>query len=122
MSRSQKTRQKCSIKIANRSIEVVVKFRYLGTSITNQNYMHEEFKSRLNLGNTCYHSVQGLLSSHLLSRKLKVKIYITIIIIVVLYGCETWSLRLSEEHRLKVSENRVLRRIFGPKKDEVTGE
>jgi hypothetical protein len=57
-----------------------------------------------------------------LSRNLKVKIYKTIILPVVLYGCETWSLTLREEHRLRVFENRVMRRIFGPKRDEVTGE
>jgi hypothetical protein len=57
-----------------------------------------------------------------LSRNLKVKIYKTIILPVVLYGCETWSLTLREEHRLRVFENRVLRRIFGPKSDEVTRE
>jgi hypothetical protein len=57
-----------------------------------------------------------------LSRNLKVKIYETIILPVVLYGCESWSLTLREEHRLGVFENRVLRRIFGPKRDEVTGE
>jgi hypothetical protein len=62
------------------------------------------------------------LSSSLLSRSVKVKIYKTIIVPVVLYGCETWSLTLREEHRLRVFENRVLRRIFGPKRDEVTGE
>jgi hypothetical protein len=57
-----------------------------------------------------------------LSRNLKVKIYKTIILPVVLYGCETWSLTLRGEHRLRVFENRVLRRIFGPKRDEVTGQ
>jgi hypothetical protein len=62
------------------------------------------------------------LSSCLLSRNVKVKIYKTIILPVVLYGCETWSLTLREEHRLRVFENRVLRRIFGPKRDEVTGK
>jgi hypothetical protein len=51
----------------------------------------------------------------------KIKIYRTIILPVLLFGCETWSLTLREEHRLKVFENRVLRRIFGPKRDEVTG-
>jgi hypothetical protein len=76
----------------------------------------------LNSGNACYHSVQSLLSSRLLSKNLKIGIYKTIILPVVLYGCETWSLTLREEHRLKVFENRVLRRIFGPKRDEVTGE
>jgi hypothetical protein len=62
------------------------------------------------------------LSSRLLSRNVNVKIYKTIIVPVVLYGCETWSLALTEEHRLRVFENRVLRRIFVPKRDEVMGE
>jgi hypothetical protein len=84
--------------------------------------MHEEIKSRLNAGNACYHWVQSLLSSRLFSRKLKVKIYKTIILPVVLCGCETWSLTLREEHRLRVSENRVLRKIFGPTRDKVTEE
>jgi hypothetical protein len=84
--------------------------------------MHEEIKSRLNSGNACYRSIQSLLSSRLLSRNVKVKIYKTIILPVVLYEYETWSLTLREEHRLRVFENRVLRRIFGPKRDEVTGE
>jgi hypothetical protein len=82
--------------------------------------MQEEIKSRLISGNACYHSVQSLLPSCLLSRNVKVKIYITIILPVVLYGY--WSLTLREEHKLRVFENRVLRRIFGPKTDEVTGE
>jgi hypothetical protein len=58
----------------------------------------------------------------LLSKNIKIKIYRTIILSVVLYGCETWSLTLREEQRLKVYKNRVLRRIFGPKRDKVTGE
>jgi hypothetical protein len=62
-----------------------------------------------------------LLSSGLLSRNIKTRIYKTIILPVVLYGCETWSLILREEHRLGVFENMVLRRTFGPKKDEVIG-
>jgi len=66
--------------------------------------------------------MQNLLSSSLLSKNLKIKTYRTIILPVVLYGYETWSLTLREERRLRVFENRVLRRIFGPKKDEVTGE
>jgi hypothetical protein len=67
-------------------------------------------------------SVQNLLSSRLLSKNLKIGIYRTIILPVVLYGCETWSLTLKEERRLRLSENRVLTRIFRPKRDEVTGE
>jgi hypothetical protein len=73
MSRSQKIEQKHSIKIANRSFEDVAKFRYQGKTPTDQNCMQEEIKSRLNSGNACYHSVQGLLSSRLLSRNVKVK-------------------------------------------------
>jgi hypothetical protein len=65
--------------------------------------------------------VQDLPSSRLLSKNTKIKIYRTIILPVVLYGCETWSLTLRGEHRLRVFENRVLRRIFGAKRDEVTG-
>ena len=66
--------------------------------------------------------MQNLLSSNLLSKNLKIKIYRTVILFVVLYGCETWSLTFREERRLKAFENRVLRRVFGPKRDEVTGE
>jgi hypothetical protein len=86
MSCSQKTGQKHSIKIANGSFEDVAKFKYIGTTLTDQNHMHEEINSRLNSGNACYHSVQCLLSSRLLSRNLKVKIYKTIILPVFCVG------------------------------------
>ena len=78
------------------------------------------FNSKLCLNYT--HSVQNLLSSRLLPKNLKFKIYRTIILPVVLYGCETWSLTPREERKLRVFENMVLRRIFGPRGDEVTGE
>jgi hypothetical protein len=80
MSRSQKIGQKRSINIGNKSFEDVAKFKYLGTILKDQNCMHEEIKSRLNTGNACYHLVHSLLSSHLLCRNLKVKIYKTIIL------------------------------------------
>jgi hypothetical protein len=83
--------------------------------------IQEEIKRRLNSGNACYHSVQNLLSSRLLLKNVKVRIYKTLILPVVLYGCETWFLTVSEEHKLRVFENRLLRRIFGSKRDGVTG-
>ena len=66
--------------------------------------------------------MQTALSSSLLSRNFKIKIYRTIILPFILYGCETWSLTKREKHRIRVFENMVLRGIFGPKGDEVTGE
>jgi hypothetical protein len=92
VSRCQKAGQRQSIKVVNRSLESVAKLKYLGTRLTDQNCIHEEVKSRLNSGNTCCHSVQCLLSSCLLSRNVKVKMYKTIIMPVVLYG---WKLGLS---------------------------
>jgi len=76
--------------------ERVEEFKYLGTNLTNQNSIAEEIKSRLRSGGACYRSVQNLLSSRLLSKNLKIKIYRIIILPVVLYGRETWSLTLRE--------------------------
>jgi hypothetical protein len=121
MSRHQTAGQSNYITAANKSFERVAEFKYLGATLTEQNFIHEEIRSRLNAGNACFHAVQNLLSSRLLSRYVKIKIYKTIILPVVLYGCETWSLTLRGDHRLRVLENRVLRRIFGRKGDEVTG-
>jgi len=109
------------MKADNSSFERVEEFEYMGTTLTYQNSIQEENKSRLKSGNACYHSVQNLLSSSLLSKNLKNKIHRTIILSLVLYGCETWSLTLREERRLRVFEKRVLRRIFGSKRDEITG-
>ena len=93
-------------------------FKYLGSLLTNQNSIQEEIKCRLKVRNSCYYSVQILLSPRLLYRNLQIKIYKTVILPVVLYGCETWYRTLREECRLRVFENRILRRIFGPKRDE----
>ena len=94
----------------------------MGTILTNQNSIAEEIKNRLRSGNACYHSVQNLLFSRLLFKNLKIKIYRTIMLPVVLYGCEAWSLTMREKRKLRVFENMVLRRIFGPRRDEVMGE
>jgi hypothetical protein len=112
VSHNQNAAQNWDIIIGNRSFENISQFKYLGTAVTNENLIQEEIKRRLNSGNACY-----LLSSHLLSKNVKVRIYKTIILPVVLYGCETWSLTLREERKLRVFEIRVLRRIFGPKRD-----
>jgi hypothetical protein len=103
----------------------VAKFKYFGTTLTNQPDIHDVVKRRLNSRNACYHSVQNLLSSRLslsppphTHTKLKIKIYETVILPVLVHGCETWSLTLREECRLRVFENRVLKKIFGPNREE----
>jgi hypothetical protein len=96
----------------------VAKSKYVGTTLTNQNDIHDKIKSRLNSGNSCYYSDQIFCLPVSYKTKLKIKIYKTLVLPVIFYGCETWSLTLREEHRLKVFKNRVLRRIFGPKREE----
>jgi hypothetical protein len=117
MSRHPTSGQNQNIRIGNGSFKKVAKFKYLGTMLTNENDIHDEIKSRLNSGNACYYSFHNLLSSRLISKDLKIKVYITVILLVVLYGCETWSLNLGKKHRLRVFENRVLRRISGSKRE-----
>jgi hypothetical protein len=118
MSHHPNSGQYQNIRIANELFENVAKFKYLGMTLTNQNDIHDEIKGRLNSENACYYSFQNLLSFHLIPKNPKIKIYKTVILPVGLYGCETWSLTLREEHRLRVFENRVLRKIFGPKRSK----
>jgi hypothetical protein len=122
MSRDWNAGRRHNTELDNTSSERVEDLKYLGTTLKNQNSIQKENKSRLKSGNSFCHSVQNLLSSSVLSKILKIKIYRTIIFPVVLYGCETWSLKSREKHRLRVFKNRVLRRIFGPKEDEKTDE
>jgi hypothetical protein len=91
-------------------------------TVTNEKCIHEEIKSRLNSGNACYHSVQSLFEPRHLSKNLKAQnTQKTTILPVVLYDCEIWSLTLRKEHRLRVFENRMLRRVLGPKREKVAG-
>ena len=122
MTQDQNAVQNHNIKIDNRSSERAEQFKYLGETLTDQNSIWEEIKTRLRSPNTCYHSVQNILSSHLLSKHIKIRIYRTQMLPVVLFGCETGSLTLREEHKLRVFETRILRRIFWPQRDKVTGE
>jgi hypothetical protein len=86
MSRHPNSEQYQNIRIANESFENVVEFKYLGTTLTSQNEIHDEIKRRLNSRNACYYSVHNLLSSCLISKNLKIKIYKTVILPIVLWG------------------------------------
>jgi hypothetical protein len=90
MSQDQNAGQSCNIKNNNRSFERMEHFKYMGTNLTNQNSSEKKTKSRLNSGNACYHLVQNLLFSSLLSQNIKIKLYRTIILPFVLYGLENW--------------------------------
>ncbi|KAJ4438854.1 hypothetical protein ANN_14807 [Periplaneta americana] len=114
MSRDQNIVRNGNIQIGDLSFEEVEKFKYLGATVTNINDTREEIKRRINMENTCYYSVKKLLSSTLLSKNLKVRIYKTVILPVLLYGCETWTLTLREEHRLRVFENKKWRKKHSP--------
>jgi hypothetical protein len=85
-----------SLKNVHRYFKNVAHFRYLGMTIINQNLIQDEIKRRLNLGNACYNSVLNFVFSS--ANNINIRIYETIILPVVLYGCETWSLTLREEH------------------------
>jgi len=93
------------MKTDNISFERVEEFKSLGTTLTNQNSIQEEFKSRLKQVNACYYLVQNLLSSSVHSKNLKINMYRTIILYVVFCGCETWSLILRGERRLRLYES-----------------
>jgi len=121
-SREQNTGQTCNLNINDKSSEMVEQFKRLETTLPSQNFVPEEIKSRFSSGNSRYNLVQSLLSSSLLTKNTKIKRYRTMILLVVLYGCETWSVTVREERRLRVFKNKVLRKIFGPNRDEVTGE
>jgi hypothetical protein len=90
-----------NVKTDSISFDGVDHLKYLGKTLTHQNSILEEIKNSLQPRNSCYHSVQHLLSSSLLSKNVKIKTYKTIILPVMLYGCETWSLTMREERRVR---------------------
>ena len=110
----------------NKSFEMVGRFKYLGKPLTHQISNREEIvniyiEEVASPRNTCCHSLQNLLSTNFLSKNMNIKLYRNIIL-PMLYGCETWSLTMRSEHRLRMFKNRVLRKVLEPKRDEVRGE
>ena len=98
MPREEHARQNHKIKIGNNTFKTVEYFKYLEITLKNQSYIHNEIKSRMNSTNACYHAAQNILSSTSLSKNVRLKIYRTIYLSVVLCGCEIWSFILREEH------------------------
>jgi len=109
------------IKIDYKYFERVEQFVYLGTTLTNQNFIPKEIKSRLKSGNVCYNSAQNLIFFQFAIERTKIKVNRNIILPFVLYECETWSLTFRKVLWLKVFQYKVRRRIFGPKRDEIKG-
>ncbi|KAL4096954.1 hypothetical protein QTP88_021820 [Uroleucon formosanum] len=110
------------MEVDNHSFKRVSHFNYLGSILTNDNNIKVEIDTRLKKGNNCYYGLGKILSAKAVSKNLKVQIYTTLIRPVVLYGSETWPLRKAEQMMLEVFERKILRRIFGPCKDDQTGE
>lgn len=107
--------------ICNKLFENVSKSKYLGPTVMKQNWMYEEIKGKRNSENVNHHSVQNLLPSRSLPKNMKIKIQISLISPDVLYGCEKWSFTLGKEYKLRVFMNRVLRKIFETKREELRG-
>jgi hypothetical protein len=121
MSRDQNVVENRNIMIGNISFESVTQLKCLGKTLNNKNSTHEKIR-KLKSRNVYYHLMQNLLSPSLLPKSVNIKTYRIISLSVLLYGCETWLLTLWEEIRLRVLENRMLRRIFGSEREEVTGK
>ena len=122
MCRNQNARRSHNMKVDNGSFERVEEFKYFGTILTNQNLFWKKLRADKSQGMLAVFRCKIFLSSSLLSKNFNIKIRTTIILPVVLYGCETWSRTLREERMLRVFEKGVMRRIFGPRRHEVTGQ
>jgi hypothetical protein len=100
----------------------VEQFKYLGSFLTEKNNVTIEIAARIQAGNRCYYGLTKILSSRTISRRMKERLYTSLIRPVVLYGSETWPIRKMDEHKFMIFERKVLRKINGPVKDEITGE
>jgi len=98
-------------------LEQVQSYKYLVSTVNSDNSIEEENWNRITLGNKAYHAYQFLFESRLVSKKLKMKLYWSIIRPIVTYACETWVLKETTENKLMVFERKVLRKIFGPTKE-----
>ncbi|KAL4154026.1 hypothetical protein QTP88_001859 [Uroleucon formosanum] len=110
------------IKIDHFEFKRVEQFKYLGSFLTEKNNVTNEIAARIQAGNRCYYGLTKILSSRTISRRMKERLYTSLIRPVVLYGSETWPIREMDEHKFMVFERKVLRKIYGPVKDEITGE
>ena len=122
ISRDKNPEQNSDIKIGNKSFRTVKQFKIFGNNPSESNFHSRINHEQIQVKECLLHTVQYLLSSSLLPKNVEINVYRTAVLPVVLYGCKTWSLTLREDRKLWVFENRVLRRIFGPRRDEVTGE
>jgi len=98
-------------------LEQVQSYKHLGSTVNSDNTIEEEIRNRITLGNKAYHANQFLFKSRLVSKKLKMKLYWSIVRPIVTYGCETWVLKETVKNKLMVYERKVLRKIFGPTKE-----
>jgi hypothetical protein len=105
------------IYISQTHLEQVKSFKYLGSIVNDNNQIEEEIKERISLGNKAYHANQDLFKSKLLPRKSKLRMYQALVRPVVKYACETWVLKENTKLKLQVFERKVLRRIYGPTKE-----
>ncbi|KAL4083661.1 hypothetical protein QTP88_028977 [Uroleucon formosanum] len=111
---SRRREDQPNLQVDNFTFESVESFKYLGVNINNKNDMHQEIVERLASGNRCYHSIQKLLKSKLLSRRSKTLLYISYLRPIVTYACETWSTTKGDNIKLAIFERKILRKIFGP--------
>ncbi|KAI5717474.1 hypothetical protein M8J77_006391 [Diaphorina citri] len=109
------------VMLNNNKYKVVESFTYLGSQLNGKNIMEEEIKNRITKANRCYFSLNNIFRSKNVSQKSKIRIYQSVILPVLLYGCEVWSINKKTEQMLQTFENKILRRIYGPIRDENTG-